>query len=246
MGDELPLESHLHAQLEVGHDFFWHRVRWRAVSAYLPAGEAFELVDYGAGAGTLGRFLGGERPLATYRFVEPMPSLRGRLRATFGPGADASDADGFPDARYVALLDVLEHQRDDREFMRQLVRRMRPQSLLLLTVPALQALWSGWDVALGHWRRYDRRSLAKCLEGMPLKLIEISYLFPEMLPVALFRRWRSPPGRAPSGGAEFPNLSPRTNAALTAIGSLTVRLRRYAPAGTSLLLVARCVAEAGG
>jgi hypothetical protein len=69
---------------------------------------------------------------------------------------------------YVALLDVLEHQPDDRALMNQLVAKMVPGSTLLVAVPAMPSLRSAWDVALGHYRRYDEVALSYSIEGLPL------------------------------------------------------------------------------
>ena len=70
------LEAHLRRQIEHSARFFWHRVRWSAVSIYLPKNKPFELLDIGAGAGVLGTFLAKDRPQATYHFVEPIETLR--------------------------------------------------------------------------------------------------------------------------------------------------------------------------
>jgi len=66
------LEAHLRRQIEHSSRFFWHRLRWRVVRSYLPEGRSFELVDVGAGAGLVGAYLARDRPLGTYRFVEPI------------------------------------------------------------------------------------------------------------------------------------------------------------------------------
>src|SRR3979411_891512 len=105
---------------------------------------------------------------------------------------------------YLALLDVLEHQADDRAFLDDLLHKMARGSTLIVTVPALMALWSGWDVALGHHRRYDRRSFRRAIAGLPVEVIEVSFLFPEMVPLALVRKWlckTSPTDTAPDHAA---------------------------------------------
>ena len=53
------------------------------------------------------------------------------------------------------------HQEDDKAFVSDIVAHMRPGALLLLSVPALPWLWSKWDSALGHHRRYDKRSFRR-------------------------------------------------------------------------------------
>lgn len=242
------LEAHLQQQIDNSHRFFWHRLRWRAVRRYVPPGPV-QLVDIGAGAGLLGTFLAVDRPQATYRFVEPLQSLREFLGQRYGAEADAADDADYAGAGVVTLLDVLEHQEDDRGFMEELVNKMAPGARLVLTVPARQNLWSSWDTALGHYRRYDKASLSACLQGLPLAVDEKSYLFPEMVPLALLRKHRRPgqEGGHPqaegpaSEEAQFPNLPGLVNDALYEIGCGSLALRRRWPTGTSLFLAARLV-----
>jgi hypothetical protein len=232
------LEAHLQRQIEHSRDFFWHRIRWRAVQSELSEPQ-FALTDVGAGIGLIGDFLARDYPRATYRFIEPLDSLAHELERRFGASANLNGADSYSDSRYVTLLDVLEHIEDDRGFLAELTAKMAPRSTLIMTVPALQRLWSQWDVSLGHHRRYDKRMLRPLLGALPLRVREISYLFPEMLAPALVRARASAAGSAPSdAAAEFPDLRPVVNEALYRIGLASLRLRRLWPAGTSLLVVA--------
>jgi Methyltransferase domain len=230
------LESHLQRQIEHSRRFFWHRLRWHAVSRYLPRGVPFRLVDVGAGAGLLGEYLAEDFPLASYGFVEPLRSLEIQLEARFGGEANARDARRYR-AEFVTLLDVLEHQKDDRAFVADLVARMQPGAMLILTVPALRRLWSHWDAALGHFRRYDREALRAVLSGVSVETVSVDYLFPEMLAPALVRK-RAKAGIV-EGRAEFPDLPRPLNAALVGIGRVTLRGQGRWPAGTSILAVAR-------
>lgn len=237
------LESHLQRQVDHSGRFFWHRLRWKAVRDHLPERGLFVLVDVGAGAGLLADYLLRDRPEATYRFVEPIESLRTMLRERHGSGADAGDDARFTGAGYVTLLDVLEHQEDDRGFMTDLVAKMEPGSVLLVTVPALQKLWSPWDVALGHFRRYDKASLERAVEGLPVHVDEISHLFPEMVPLGW---WRARKGRSAAkpveeGSAEFPELPNAVNDAVYGVGLGSLALRRWWPLGTSLLMAVTVV-----
>lgn len=239
MTDAAPLEDHLNRQFEIGDDFFWHRVRWSVISSYLPEGAPFEITDCGAGTGILGRYLTSERPLATYRYVEPIDSLDQVLREQFGEANRLGIDEPMTGSDYVTLLDVLEHIEDDDAFIRSLADRMRPGATLLLTVPAMARLWSAWDVSLGHYRRYDKKTLAGCLTANGFEIAELDYLFPEMIPAGIVRRRRFPAaGGAPPNDAEFPELPPAVNRALTIAGLASSKLRRLAPAGTSLLAVA--------
>lgn len=237
-----PLEAQLQRQVERSQDFFWHRLRWKVVAGHLPREGPLQLLDIGAGAGLVGEYLERYRPGATYRFIEPIDSLRRHLEKRFGEAANAQDLVSFEGIDIVTLLDVLEHQRDDGEFLSDLLGRMRPGAILIVTVPALGSLWSAWDVALGHHRRYGRRSLRELILGSSGHVEEISYLFPELVPAAFVRRLRQPAGRVQLAAAEefqFPDLPVWLNGLLFAVGSATLATRRFWPFGTSLVAVLR-------
>lgn len=229
-----PLEAQLLQQTERSRDFFWHRIRWDAVRTYLPRDRAFDLLDVGAGAGMLGGFLQRDVPMATYRFIEPLASLERLLEHTYGTESNAKGLESFEGIPYIALLDVLEHQKDDRAFLHDLFERMDAGAILLMTVPAMPRLWSGWDVALGHHRRYDHRSLGRCLGAVPARILEVSYLFPELIPAAWARTLRRRESEGPPSEVGFPNLPHFLNETMYAIGSASMRLRRWWPVGTSL------------
>lgn len=232
------LEEHLNRQADKSRDFFWNRLRWGLVAEYLPDGETCELVDVGAGPGFLGDFLRERRPAIAYRYVEPIEALESDLEARFGAVANLRQSDSYGAARYVTLLDVLEHQKDDRVFLDELAAKMAPGATLLLTVPALPSLWSEWDLALGHYRRYTKATMESCIAELPLEAEELGYLFPELLPLGWLRRMRRPAGGgeepASTSAAEFPDLAPALNRGLYRLGRVSMRGRRHWPAGTSL------------
>ena len=222
-------------QSERSRGFFWHRLRWHVVRGYLPRGRPFRLVDVGAGAGVLGEFLRLEFPHASYAFVEPLGPMETRLEARFGTDANARDLRGYGGVDVVTLLDVLEHQDDDRAFLAELVGKLDRGAALLLTVPANPRLWSRWDDALGHRRRYGRTRLTALLRDLPVQTHEVAYLFPELVPAALARR------RLGGGAArtELPELPPLLDDTLYRLGRASLRLRRWWPTGTSLFAAAR-------
>jgi hypothetical protein len=229
------LEHHLQRQVEHSRDFFWHRVRWKAVREQLPRDRPFTLLDVGAGVGLLGDYLA-EVPGGTYRFTEPIPELEARLEARWGKDANLRDREAYDGVDVVTLLDVAEHIEDDHAFLGDLAAKMPAGATLVMTVPAMASLWSYWDEALDHYRRYDKAMLRALLAPLPLEVREVSYLFPEMVPAALLRRRRT---RTPStDAAEFPDLPRPVNRAFERLGTATLRLRRAWPVGTSALVVA--------
>jgi Methyltransferase domain len=235
------LEQHLNRQAERSRNFFWNRIRWNLVVSFLPSGAHAELVDVGAGTGFLGDLLAARNPEITYRYIEPIPGLEESLAERFGPDANVRESDSFGQARFVTLLDVLEHQEDDRAFLAELSSKMDAGALLIMTVPAMPSLWSEWDMALGHFRRYRKASLLSALPAGQLEVIELSYLFPELLPAAWVRRLRRSADvtEADALDAEFPDLPEWMNQGLYRLGTATTWARRLWPAGTSLLALLR-------
>jgi SAM-dependent methyltransferase len=61
----------------------------------------------------------------------------------------------------IVYIDVLEHIEDDAEEMRQAAARLRPNGRIIVLSPAHQWLYTPFDSSIGHFRRYDRRSLKK-------------------------------------------------------------------------------------
>lgn len=232
------MAEHIELQAETwGPDFFWHQVRWMAVNDHLPADRSFGLVDVGAGAGFAGEFLSADHPAADYSFIEPVAELEAKLEQRWGTEANRKGATSFDDSHFVCMLDVLEHIEDDQAFLDDLAKKMAPEDRLIILVPALQSLWSQWDVSGGHFRRYDKAMIEALVTALPFEIEEQAYLFPEMLPAGWLRSWRSSRGKHLGDFNSPPSIPPWANRALTGVGAVTVRLRRAVPRGTSLMAV---------
>ena len=72
----------------------------------------------------------------------------------------------------IVMLDVLEHIEDDTGTLRLLGERLSDGGRLVLKVPALPALYGTLDEAIGHHRRYSRRTLSQAAERAGLTLVE--------------------------------------------------------------------------
>jgi hypothetical protein len=80
-------------------------------------------------------------------------------------------------ARYDAILyiDVLEHIEDDRGELARAMTLLKDGGYLVVLAPAHQSLYSEFDRAIGHFRRYDASSLTAA--GPPsLALERVFYL----------------------------------------------------------------------
>lgn len=85
-------------------------------------------------------------------------------------------------------LDVIEHVDDDVHALTECRRILRPGGLLIATVPAFMWLWSPWDEALGHRRRYTASSLADSIHSAGLSVKKLTYVFFFVFPLAVLVR----------------------------------------------------------
>jgi len=92
----------------------------------------------------------------------------------------------------VVCLDVLEHLDNSSAGLAELRRILKDDGRILITVPAFSILWGQHDIALGHRRRYTRKTLTRVLEESGFEVTKMSYLyflsFFVVAPVRLLRR----------------------------------------------------------
>ena len=88
----------------------------------------------------------------------------------------------------VIMLDVLEHIEDDSAFLEQeVVPRLKPESHLVISVPAHPSLFTSHDTFLGHYRRYTRSQLLD-VSGKFFSSNQNGYLFISLALVRLLQR----------------------------------------------------------
>ena len=80
----------------------------------------------------------------------------------------------------IGAFDVIEHLPNDLRILRSLHAMLRPAGVLLVTVPAYQSLWSYFDEASHHCRRYDPVDLRQKLNQAGF---EVEFLSPFMASV---------------------------------------------------------------
>lgn len=88
----------------------------------------------------------------------------------------------------ITALDVLEHLKDEKPVINELVRTLKPGGRLLVTVPAYMWLWGVQDIVAHHFRRYTAGSLSNVFKDFPeLTIIRKTYfntlLFPAIVAV---------------------------------------------------------------
>lgn len=239
-----------YANLEAMEREHWYYAgKRRLVRHWLDAAGALSpdrtLLDCGAGTGLFAQEMAARcRVLVLDDHEESLRLLREKFSAEQVLRVSATGiplSDGAVDA--ITALDVLEHIEDDRGAVREMHRVLRPGGTLVATVPASMALWSDWDVALHHFRRYDRGGLrALFADASAWEIRHVNYtnviVFPAVWAV---RKWRARRGPAATGERRTEDVVPARwlNGLLRGIFVGTGKMRVPFPFGVSLLLVAR-------
>jgi SAM-dependent methyltransferase len=130
--------------------------------------------------------------------LEPDPELAGRLRAAHGEEMGGvplhiltGTLESVPDElRFdtVLYIDVLEHIADDRDELLRAAARLDAGGHLIVVAPAHQSLYTDFDRAIGHHRRYTRASLCVCAPP-GVSLVKVEYLDSFGLLASLSNRW---------------------------------------------------------
>ena len=96
-------------------------------------------------------------------------------------------------ADVVVMHDVLEHIADDANAVDRVASITKAGGLAVISVPALQSLFGLHDERLGHYRRYDARTLRRVLEPR-FHVEKMQYYGMFSIPIVLwFSRWKRIP-----------------------------------------------------
>jgi SAM-dependent methyltransferase len=166
-------------------DLFSKATNWKGyfrdqVAAYL--GE--DVLEVGAGLGGTTRVLcrGSERRWVCLEPDAMLASrLEGEIRSGSLPGcceARVGTIEGLDAGKTfdtILYMDVLEHIEDDRGEVARAARHLRPGGHLIALSPAHQWLFTPFDAAIGHYRRYSRRGFGALASG-DLEEVRLIYL----------------------------------------------------------------------
>ena len=164
-------------------DTFKHARNWKRYWAdrlgpYLSG----RVLEVGAGIGVNTEFLLAPSVRSVVR-LEPDRSLVARMAAPPLPAASSRQVDidnrcGTvasldPADRFdtILYLDVLEHIEDDRGELERAAAHLSPGGHLAVLAPAFQFLYSPFDRAIGHYRRYTASTLSALA---PERLVQVA------------------------------------------------------------------------
>lgn len=194
---DVPGDSFIDEWFDVGSaEHFWFRWRFKALqglisSLKLPQNEPLRVLDVGGGHGV----------------------LRSQIESTTAWNVDVVDLDRAALARcatgrgrvlfydilekrepflnsydIILMMDVLEHIEHTAPFLEATAAHLRPAGTLLLNVPALPICMSIYDRAAGHFRRYQKDTLATEFDPSIFEMLEQRYWGLSLVPAILARK----------------------------------------------------------
>lgn len=151
-----------------------------------------KVLEVGAGTGETTSYLMNEQ-VEEWTCLEPDQKLfaalqkRGmnRCKTIQGSLKDLPDEKKFD---VIIYIDVLEHIENDREEIRMAALRLNAGGSLIILSPAFQFLYSPFDKAIGHYRRYTKKTLRKIIDVNKLKEIKMFYLEISGMGLLLFNK----------------------------------------------------------
>lgn len=166
-------------------ELFQHAVHWKSywasrISSFLHG----DILEIGAGMGSNTRFLLPKTAPRSWTCVEPDAHLFHQLQdiceGSYGccvHTIHGTIKDIESDLRYdtILYLDVLEHIENDAGELAQAATLLRTNGHIVVLAPALTWLYSPFDAAIGHYRRYTKATIQR-LSPPACRLVRTEYL----------------------------------------------------------------------
>jgi len=142
------------------------------------------VLEVGAGIGTKTKFLFNKN-VKSWVCLEPDSNLASNIDALIaqqqisncfsvkvGIIDDISISDKFDTILYI---DVIEHLKEDRDELNKAIQFLNKDGLLIVLVPAHNFLYSHFDSAIGHFRRYNKAMIEK-FQFENATIVKLNYL----------------------------------------------------------------------
>lgn len=134
------------------------------------------ILDVGAGSGFFSKVMlqrtnAIDATCLDIGYAQNSVSLIGYKRQNFCREIEHSEAD------LILMMDVLEHIKDDVNFLKEYIDKCPSGASFLISVPAFNFMWSEHDEFLKHYRRYTLGRLLKVVQDAGLRPVHSSYYF---------------------------------------------------------------------
>lgn len=101
-----------------------------------------------------------------------------KLRVGFGNIESNVFKPNYNNFDSIICLNVLEHIKNDKKALGNIYNRLKTNGKLILLVPAHQQFYCQIDKNLGHFRRYNKKSLRKKIINLGFNIVSEDYLNP--------------------------------------------------------------------
>ena len=184
----------LHRENEKEH--WWYKGRRKIISVFINKfiykKEKLKILDFGAGSGTNTITLSNYGDVYVY---EKDKDTQNYLRKKFENKANIFLLEDVKEDSFYDLIvasDVIEHIENDDKILNLLSKILNPGGYILITVPAYNFLYNERDKFLGHFRRYNKKTLNNKAEKY-FDTVKSSYynffLFFLSLSLFIFLKW---------------------------------------------------------
>jgi SAM-dependent methyltransferase len=140
------------------------------------------VAEVGAGVGNFAAALLREVRISELLLIEPASNLFPRLTKKFEADGRVKVLPGFLDDHScfrgldsLVAVNVIEHIRDDAEFLRLAFQELAPGGTVILFAPALHALYGTLDESFEHYRRYSKSELIRKLTQARFRFEKVLY-----------------------------------------------------------------------
>jgi 2-polyprenyl-3-methyl-5-hydroxy-6-metoxy-1,4-benzoquinol methylase len=143
-----------------------------------------DILEVGAGIGSNTRILDTAGGSGRWVCLEPDPELLSQLIKNLEGSVTrrsyetvCGTIETLVDQRFdtIIYIDVIEHIENDREELNRAALHLKTGGHVIVLSPAHQALFSPFDAAIGHFRRYNRRMI-RAISPASLRLERMRYL----------------------------------------------------------------------
>jgi trans-aconitate methyltransferase len=152
----------------------WKRYWRNGIQPYVGG----DVLEVGAGIGANTRTLS-DLPHRSWTCLEPdgtlaaqIPPMGPRYSTRVGTTKELATHERFDSILYI---DVLEHIEDDRGELIRAVRQLKAGGYVIVLSPAHQFLYTPFDRAIGHFRRYSRAML-RAVAPPELREVKVVYM----------------------------------------------------------------------
>jgi 2-polyprenyl-3-methyl-5-hydroxy-6-metoxy-1,4-benzoquinol methylase len=159
---------------------FWYVARQEIVISLIKkylSNKAVNILDYGCGSGYISEAVINLNQSLVVTSADHNEQALSHCRERSLPHVVDLRVEKLIPGSYdlILCLDVIEHIENDVEFMDNLRALLRPDGIMLVTVPAYEFLWSGEDYVSNHVRRYTLEGFKKKIKKTNLNIEKISY-----------------------------------------------------------------------